>query len=156
MLAWRALYLSQVRRRKQPLRQDALAQLGSSRAQQLVQTVRAEQVQVIPIDMMRDGEARAARAFAAPLIVEPIKTCLIKIRRAPRLAALITDALVINQQGYECQSGDEQPQCGSAVRPKAQPCHDQKCNADGQTQPFDARIEGVEARDARAAIGETR
>ena len=106
--------------------------------------------------MVRDGEARAARAFAAPSIVEPIKTCLIKIRRAPRLAALITDALVMNQKGYECQNGDEQPQCGNSGRPKAQPCNDQKCGADGQTHPFDARIEGVEARDARVAIGETR
>jgi hypothetical protein len=93
------------------LRQDVLSQLGSRRTEQLVQTVLAEQVQIVAVNMVRDIEACAARAFAAPLIVEPIKTRLIKIRRSPRLGASIADSLVINQQRDESENRDREPHC---------------------------------------------
>ena len=84
---------------EQPLRQDVFAQLGSRRAQQLVQAARAEQIQIVAVNMMLDIEACAAGAFAAPSIVQAIQSRLIKIRRAPCQGASIAYPLVIHQQG---------------------------------------------------------
>ena len=142
---------SQVRRRKQPLRQDALAQLGPSRAQQLVQTVRAEQIQDRP--HRYDAGRRSARRSCLCRSIDRRADQDLPDRNPPRAAPGCVDygrAGDKPDRATNAKARDAQPQCGSAARPKAQPCHDQKCNADGQTQALDARIEGVEARDARA------
>jgi len=60
------------------------------------------------------------------LIVEPIKTCLIKSRRSLCLKASIADSLVINQQAHESENRDHQPERGNSGRAKAQPGDDQK------------------------------
>ncbi len=95
-------YGFKIRWGKQPLREDVLAQLGSSGAQQLVQAVRAEQIQVVAVDVVRHVKTCTRRAFSAPFIVDAIETRLMEVHGSLRRSAPIADALVIKQQADEC------------------------------------------------------
>jgi len=58
---------------------------------------------------MRHDETGAARALAAPLIVDAIKARLIKLHRPLSLGSTRADALVIDEEGSECERRHAQP-----------------------------------------------
>ena len=100
---------AEVRGGQQPTRQGVFAHLRAGRAQQFVQAVRAEQIEVRAVDMVVCVEAFAGRAAAPPLILDPRESGAIERRRALRAGSQVPHARVIQHRGSEARDRQQQP-----------------------------------------------
>ena len=104
-----SVHAHEVRGRQKPLRQGIFAHLGASRAQQLVQTASAEQIQVGCIDVVLDVELLAGGPAAAPVIFQAPESRAVKLHSPLGARSQAAYALVVENQGDESSRRDEQP-----------------------------------------------
>ena len=85
------------------------AHLRARRAQQLVQAVGAEEIQIRRIDVMCNVEPFAGGPAATPLIAQALEPGAVECHGALRAAAGFPDALVMQECRDECRNGNQKP-----------------------------------------------